>query len=61
MIWQFSMLKQVTTHVRNGKKGKTIMAYLQFYNVLDTLTSYLLELAKRRIGKPDIGQVASDE
>ena len=48
-------------HVRDGKKGGAIMAHLQFYNVLGTLTSYLWALAKRRIGAPDIGQVALDE
>ena len=61
IIWQLSMLQRVTTHVRDGKKGQAIMAHLQFYNVLDTLTLYLLALAKRRIGEPDIGQIASDE
>ena len=43
------------------KHGEAILAHLQFYNVLDTLTLYLLALAKRRIGEPDIGQIASDE
>ena len=43
------------------KHGKAVMAHLQFYNALDTLTLYLLALAKRRIGEPDIGQIASDE
>ena len=43
------------------KHGEAIMAYMQFYNVLDTLTLYLLALAKRRIGEPDIGQIVPDE
>ena len=43
------------------KNGEAIMANLQFYNVLAILTSYLVAMAKRRIGEPDIGQIASDE
>ena len=37
------------------------MAHLQFYNVLDTLTSHLVAMAKRRIGELDFVQIASDE
>ena len=61
MIWQFSPLQQVTTNARDGKNGEAIMAHLQCYIFLDTLTSYLLALAKRRIGEPDIGQIVPDE
>ena len=43
------------------KKGEAIMAHLQFYNVLDTLTSHLVAMAKRRIGELDFVQIASDE
>ena len=48
-------------HVGDGKKGGAIMARLQFYNALGTLTSYLWALAKRRVCAPDIGQVALDK
>ena len=37
------------------------MANPQFYKVLDILTSHLVAMAKRRIGEPDIVQIASDE